>query len=192
MTDFQQTTWTPQPPMPLARQRTRPSWQLWALLWALTTTVAIAALAIALTAKSETPTHTGAASAAAAPAAPTTGEVAVAKDKACQAASRADKDLRINTNRPVPTSPDDSLGWANTAIARTSLVLVATWLPTQIDPATPKDIAAPVRAFASAASEYVMLSETEQMGDASLEKAFATLEVASKEAARICHERTGQ
>jgi hypothetical protein len=183
MTEIQQITWPPEPPMSLAGQRTRPSWLLWGLLWALTTTVAIVALAIALTAKSETP-----APVAAAPAAPTTGEVAAAKNKACQAASRADKVLQINTNGQGPNSPDDSLGWANTAIARISVVSVATWLPTQIDPATPKDIAAAVRAFASAASEYVMRGEAEQMGDASLERAFTTLEVASKEAARICHE----
>lgn len=183
-TQPQHTGWQPQPPMlPPSRQRTRPSWLLWAALWALTTTIAVAALVVALTAHSGTPS-----AAHAAPAAPTSGEVAAAKAKACQAVSISDKALRMNTNRPGATSPDDSLGWANTAIARTSLVTVATYLPTQIDPATPQDIADAARAFASAASEDAISSQAEYSEDSSVDKALTTLQVAAKEAARVCHE----
>lgn len=183
-TQPQHTGWSPPqvPMLPAPNRRTRPSWLLWAALWALTTTLAVAALVVALTAKPGTPSTSHPA-----PAAPTTAEIAAAKDKACQAAARADKALQINTNGQGATSAEDSLGWANTANARATMVTAATYLPTQIDPATPKNIADAVRAFASAASEYAIRSEAEQKGDASLDKAFTTLEVAAKESDRLCN-----
>lgn len=154
------------------------------LFFVVTFGIAVAALIVALSRPSTPPAQNGAA--------PTYSptQIAAAKDKACTAANRSAEGLRVATHRPGPTAGDDALGWANNANARVALLTAATYLPRQVDPATPEDIRDSIGVLSSAAGDAlsVAVSDGQVVGGAeTFGKAIDTMNVASKEIARYCN-----
>lgn len=146
----------------------------------ITLALSVVALSVSLTNTSHAPTQIT-------PSAPaySNAEIAAAKSKACAAATRSVIGMRINTNRPGPTSPEDALGWANSANGRIAALTAATYVPNQLDPATPTEVRETAQAFASAAFDFAALGVEESDGVA-YEKARVTVSVAAKEVERVC------
>lgn len=130
--------------------------------------------------------------AAAAPAAPTytTEQINAAKQQTCTAAERSIAGVRVATNRPGLASPDDPLGWANTANARVALLAAAVHLPQQVDAATPQDVKNAVNSLTLSAGDAVSAALTDgkyaPVPAGEYEKAIEAFNAASKEVQGLC------
>lgn len=145
--------------------------------------IAVAALIVALN-RPSTPT-----SAEPAAASFSVAQTAAAKDKACVAGQRVSAGIDASSARPAPGSPEDALGWANTANSRAVLLTAAVYLPTQVDPAVPQDIKDAAASLSTAAGEILTVNITESTANRdAYSKAMLTLTVASKELGRLCSE----
>lgn len=177
----------PQMPPPYQRPPRRPinaAAVAKVVFYVATFSIAVAALIVALSRPSSPPAQNAGA--------PTysPSEIAAAKTKACTAADRSAAGLRVATHRPGPTASDDALGWANNANARVALLTAATYLPRQVDPATPDDIRDSIGVLSTAASDAlsVAVSDGQVAGGAeTYDKAIDTMNVASKEITRYCN-----
>jgi hypothetical protein len=79
------------------------------------------------------------------------GERADAKTKACAAFDVVRRGVQINTNMEPPGGPEDAPGrLAVAANARVALYDGGGYLLDRVDPATPDDVADPIRKFANA------------------------------------------
>lgn len=140
------------PPPPHLQPRRRRTGTATLALAALAVILAAAALIVALLRPGPTPVPPAAKPSPVAPAY-SNEQTAAAKAKACNAAKNINDRLLIETNWPRPSGPDDALGLAHRASARTDYLAAAVWLPTQVDVATPNDLRAAVTAYASAAGD---------------------------------------
>lgn len=152
----------PQPQIwagPVTTRRRPPS-----IFSALALIAAVIALVIAVITMVRPQTPPQAAPAApSAPAAPTytADQIAAAKTQTCTAAERAIAGVRVATNRPDLTAPDDPLGWANTANARVALLAAAVHLPLQIEAATPQALKDVTARLSSSAGDAVSAGLTD-------------------------------
>lgn len=131
---------------------------------------------------------------AAAPTAPTytAEQINAAKQQTCTAAERSIAGVRVATNRPGLTAPDDPLGWANTANARVALLTAAVYLPRQVDPATPQTVKEAVDHLTLSAGDAVSAALTDgkyaPVPDDAYSKAIDGFNLQSKEVQRLCQE----
>lgn len=177
----------PQMPPPYQRPPRRPinaAAVAKVVFYVATFSIAVAALIVALSRPSSPPAQNAGA--------PTysPSEIAAAKTKACTAANQSIAGLKANLNRAGATAPDDALGWANTAVARSALLTAAVYLPRQVDPATPEDIRESIGVLSSAAGDALSVGITNGTVPDSADvhgKSVDAMNVASKEITRYCN-----
>jgi hypothetical protein len=125
---------------------------------------------------------------AAAPVPPayTPEQVGAAKAKACTTEDRLITGVLIADARSGPKALDDALGWANAANGRLAMLAAATYLPTQVDAATPQDLKDALGILSSSAGTALAISIKEEKTD-DYAKAITTFNVASDEVKRLCN-----
>lgn len=111
--------------------------------------------------------------------------ITAAKNETCHQLELARIGIAKNTHTPGTVPNEPALGRANVANGRISIVIAASVLNMQIDPATPDDLADAVRAFTNAAGKYALEAITEK-NDPETAKRLNIMNVAGQEAEKMC------